>query len=317
MAVPLALTLLALPSAAAAAGTDGGAGETCDRSASPAGSDTAPGTPKRPLATAQALVDALAEGETGCLRAGEYAADDEIKLETPGITLRSYPGERATLRGRIWVTREAPGSTLTGLDIDGTNSRTLPSPTINGDRVNVIGNDITNGHTSICLSVGSPDTFGRARGTFIAGNVIHDCGSLPATNFDHGIYVNSADETMIVGNTIFGNADRGIQLYPDAQGSLIAGNVIAGNGEGVLFGGSADTASSDNLLVGNSITGSTIRGNVESSWGGPVGTGNFVLRNCLSGGADPAGDTGAGVGFTGAGNLPTTAAGAPCAVPTP
>ena len=44
---------------------------------------------------------------------------------------------------------------------------------------------------------------------------------------------------MIRDNWIYDNADRGVQLYPDADGTVVTGNVIDGNGEGVIFGGVA------------------------------------------------------------------------------
>ncbi len=299
--VAAAALALAAPGPAAAVAATG----ACDRVAATDGSEG-------PLRSAQALADSLAPGETGCLRAGIYDDDDEIKLETPGVTLRSFPGEHAIVRGRIWVTKDAPSAVLAGLTLDGRNDHGLPSPTINGDGVAVVDNEITNHHTGICISVGSPERFGRAEGTLIRGNTIHDCGELPATNFDHGIYVNSADQTVIVDNVITDNADRGVQLYPDAQGTLVAGNVIIGNGEGVIFGGAEETASSGNFVIGNVITGSTIRADVESSWAGPVGTANYVIGNCIG----PAGSE-SGVGFSGFGNLLAAAAGRPCAVPTP
>lgn len=276
----------------------------CDLVASPDGSSAATGSPESPLRSAQALVDALDPGETGCLRAGVYAGDDEVRITTPQITLASYPGERATLVGRLWIDQPGDGAIVTGLNLDGRSAADLPSPTINADDVVVRDNDITNGHTEICLLLGSA-RYGRARGTMVEGNEIHDCGELPATNKHHGIYVNSADDTVIRGNWIHDNADRGVQLYPDAQRTLVTGNVIDHNGEGVIFGGDEARASSDNIIEWNVITGSTLRNNVEASWGGPVGTGNVVHRNCISGGAYDEGDGGIGAqpGFAAADNV--------------
>lgn len=264
--------------------------DRCDLVAATGGSDLNPGTAERPLRTAQALVDSLSRDETGCLHAGSYA-EDEIAIGTPGVQLRSYPGERATLAGRIWIQESAPGAALVALDLDGRNPTDLPSPTINADDAILRGNDITNYNTAICVSVGSRK-WGRAERTLIERNRIHDCGSLPATNFEHGIYVNTADDTIIRDNEIYDNVDRGIQLYPDAQDSIIQRNVIVGNGQGVIFGGDADTASSGNLVAGNVIMDSRVRHNVESSWGGPVGSGNVVKGNCVGGGVEDDGDKG-------------------------
>ena len=125
------------------------------------------------------------------------------------------------------------------------------------------------------------DQYGDADGTVIESNRIHDCGRLPPTNRDHGIYVAHASHTMIRDNLIYDNADRGVQLYPDATGTVVTGNVIDGNGEGIIFGGDRTKPPDDNVVEGNLITGSTIRFNVESHWQGPVGSGNAVRGNCL------------------------------------
>jgi hypothetical protein len=195
------------------------------------------------------------------------------------------PGESAKLVGRVVVGRRAEHVTVRGLYLDGRNAALLPSPTVAGRDIRFIGNDVTNGHTGICFALGHP-RYGTAEDVVIRSNRIHNCGRLPATNHDHGVYVAKARRTRLTGNWIYANADRGIQLYPDAQQTYIAGNVIDGNGEGVIFGGDLTTASSENLLEGNVITGSTVRHNVESYYppGGPIGYGNVVRRNCLAGG---------------------------------
>lgn len=284
---------------------------SCDLVAAPGGSDAAPGTVEQPFATVQHLADAAATGQTACLRAGTYSdpSDDQIYIGTPGVTLTSYPGERATVRGRVWVEQDGDGVTIADLDLDGRNPKLLPSPTINADDVVLRGNDITNHHTTICVSLGSPHTWGRAQRTLIEDNRIHDCGALPSTNQDHGIYVNSSDDAVIRNNLIYDNADRGIQLYPDAQGTVVTGNVIDGNGEGVIFGGSEDTASSNNVVENNVITNSNIRDNIDASWGGVHGTGNVARNNCVGGGAYDEGDGGiltdypGGLGFSAVDNV--------------
>ena len=169
------------------------------------------------------------------------------------------------------------------------------------------GNDITNHHTEICVLVGSSDSWGRAHRTLIEGNRIHACGELPSTNMDHGIYLAASDDAVVRDNLIYDNADRGIQLYPDAQGTSVTGNVIDGNGEGVIFAGDDTTESSNNVVENNVITNSKIRDNVDSHWPGRVGTGNLVRNNCIGGGAYDDGSggiiKGSNVGFTTGDNL--------------
>lgn len=271
----LMLSVLAAPASAQVA--------TCDRSLSPGGS-------------VQNFVDSLAAGETGCLRGGTYV--EAVKVSRPNVRLTAYPGERATLQGRLWVAGD--GVVIEGLNLNGKNSSDLPSPSVTGDNTVFRRNDVTNDHTSICFSLGHPG-YGRAVNTLIENNRIHNCGKLPAANHDHGIYITAADDTRILGNWIYENADRGIQIYPDAQRSVIRGNVIDSNGQGIIFGGEGQVTSNDNVVEGNVITNSKLRDNVESFYpaGTPIGSGNRVARNCVNGGARDNGDGGisAEVGF--------------------
>ena len=244
------------------------------------------------MQTAQALVNSLSEGQTGCLRGGIYSADNQVKISTPRVTLTSFNGERATLIGRLWIAQEAPGVTVSNLDLNGKNKTDLPSPTVNADDATFTATTSPTTTPTICFSLGSLDTYGRADRTLIEDNRIHDCGSAAGQNYDHGIYVAAADDTVIRNNVIYDNADRGIQLYPDAQGTLVTGNVIDGNGYGVIISGAGSLASADNVIENNVITNSRIRDNVESYWDNKVGTGNVVRNNCIGGGAYDDGDGG-------------------------
>jgi hypothetical protein len=279
----------------------------CTRIASTDGSDSAPGTEAQPYRTAQRLVDSLAPGETGCLRAGTYA--ENVTISGSGsagapLTITSSPGERATIAGKLWVPDSANFVTVSSLNLDGRNAHSLPSPAVSGDDVRFVDNDVTSDNTSICFDLG-PTTYGRAYRAVIERNRIHNCGKLPPTNLGHGIYVEHSTGARITENLIYDNADRGVQLYPDAQLTYVDHNVIDGNGEGVLIaGGNEDygpQASSDSLIEHNVITYSTQRHNVEYHWGSPiVGGRNVVRNNCIYGGALDADNHGISpqVGFT-------------------
>jgi hypothetical protein len=288
--------VLALSLGAAGAQAD----VSCDRVAAPGGSDSAAGTVDEPFATVQKLADSLAPGETGCLRAGTYA--EHLKVSTGGVsgapvTLTSYPGEQATILGRMWIADSANYVVIENLSLDGSTAPpcengdptcVLPSPTVNGDDIVFRNDDVTNQHKGICFNIGSDTGYGRALNTVLEGNRIHDCGRLPSTNLDHGVYVVSADNTQIVDNFIYDNADRGVQLYPDAQYTTVANNVIDGNGEGVIFSGDRTEKSSNNTVRDNLITNAGIRYDVESYWSSKksVGTNNLVTGNCVFGGAN-------------------------------
>jgi nitrous oxidase accessory protein NosD len=294
-ATALAILTVALCACGADA-TDAQSARGCDRLASPGNR------------AVQRLVDSLRPGQVGCLRQGTYRGSVTIQTSgKPGrpITLQPRPGARARLVGALTVTRRSAHVVVRRLHLEGSRRPGVPSPIVNGRRILFLENDVTNAHTAICFALGNP-RFGVARDVTIQRNRIHECGQLPATNLEHGVYVAVARGTRIVGNWIYENADLGIQLYPNARDTYVAGNVIDGNGEGIIFGGLPRVAARDNLVQGNVISNSRLRNNVEWHFEGTVGTGNVVRRNCIGGGARDDGSGGImlpAIGFTPVANL--------------
>jgi hypothetical protein len=266
--------------AAIAAGAMGGsqAGAAgCDKVASPLGSDAFAGTTAAPYATVEHLANSLSAGQTGCVRAGVFQGDVTVTKGGSGnapTMVTSYPGERATVLGRLQITDKANNVVFQGLNLDGRNGDNLPSPSVYGDGIAFRDNDVTNHHSTICFIIGS-NSYGRAKGTVIERNRIHNCGELPATNHHHGIYVEASDGARITDNWIYDNADRGVQLFPDAQGTYVARNVIDGNGQGVIF----TRASANNVVENNVISNPALRYNIED-WE-LSGGGNVARGNCL------------------------------------
>src|SRR5262249_25516663 len=148
------------------------------------------------------------------------------------VTIESAnPSQPATIVGRLYVTNQATDVTLSFLELNGKNSSNLPSPTVDATRITFSHDDVTDDTTSICFDLGSENpAYGEANNVIIDSNRIHDCGTLPSTNQQHGIYVAAANGTLITNNDIYDNVDRGVQLYPDAQNTTVAYNVIDGNG---------------------------------------------------------------------------------------
>jgi parallel beta-helix repeat protein len=281
---------------------------TCNQVAAPGGSDSAPGTAAQPFSSVAKLAASLQSGKTGCLRSGSYGSSStSLRLTTPQITLSSYPGETATVVGIVRVEATASGTTLANLILDGRNSTNDLSPLVYASNVVVRNNEITNHNTAICLHLDRYPGAAVPTDVLVEGNRIHNCGALPANNFDHGIYLGKAERAVVRGNWIYDNANRGIQLYSQAHHTLVTGNVIDGNGEGVAFGGEQENPSSDNVVENNVISNSVLRDNVESWWGGPVGTNNRVRQNCVGGGAYDDGEggvlSGANLGFTTSANV--------------
>src|SRR2546423_322002 len=171
IALPAATSALAVAAAGPQAASADGSG--CTRVAAPGGSDSAPGTDAAPFASAQKLVDSLGAGDVGCLRQGTYQEDVRIdqggRDEGSRTVVRSYPGERAKVSGRLYVTDDANYLTVEQLDLDGHDAPTctsspicrLPSPTVNGDHVTFQDNDVTNRHQGICFNLGNA-SYGRA-----------------------------------------------------------------------------------------------------------------------------------------------------------
>jgi hypothetical protein len=243
----------------------------CDRMAAPWGDDRASGKPRDPFRTPKRLAASLGAGWTGCLREGTYT-QSEVIVRQRKVTLRSSPGERAVWRGRVVLA--ARKQRLVDLTLDGSYGRdVLPNPTINAPEVVISDNDITN-PKGICVSARA--WRGQsANGFVIQRNRIHDCGRRPPTNHDHGIYVVDAVGGLIRDNVIFHNADRGVQLFPDAHRISVVRNTIDGNGSGVII----SNDSSRNVIRENLISNSVVRWNAESDE--LIGRGNRFESNCV------------------------------------
>jgi hypothetical protein len=282
----------------------------CSRFAAPEGSDSRGGTRQRPFRTAQRLVSSLRPGQTGCLRGGRYSSSDEfvVRFEHGGrqgtpITLRSYPGERATLVGNVMVTKGSDYITLSQLRVEGTGG----SNTVKIYAAHTIlqGSDITNAwRGESCMILGS-DSYGVAIGTVVRRNRFHECGNPADGNQDHAIYAQSVTDGQIIGNVFWDSAAYAIQLYPNAQRTRVAYNVIDGGAPsvrgGILFGGEASEASSDNIVERNVIAYAE-EYNISSDWEGAIGTGNVAEKNCLWGGREGNIDDSAG-GFRASANV--------------
>jgi hypothetical protein len=104
-------------------------------------------------ASVESAVNSAAPGAVVCLRGGVHTDPDrEFRITARGtgevgagakrIVVRSFPGELATLYGRLWVTPEAAWVTFARLLLDGsggplqnrTSAETLPSPTVPATR---------------------------------------------------------------------------------------------------------------------------------------------------------------------------------------
>jgi hypothetical protein len=261
----------------------------CDKVASPQGSDGNPGTVTAPYRSAQTLAETLAPGQTGCLREGTYRGNGATPLTIdhsgrPGapIVIRSYPSERARLFGITQIQHGADWILLADLNFEGDGSQNTIKIYSADDAIE--NSDITNRRRGrSCILLGSPSQ-GEAVRPLIRGNRLHDCGNPANGNKDHAIYASNTVNGRIEENLITNSSAYALQFYPDAHGMRFDRNLVDGGGDsirgGVLFGGDAHHASSNNLVVDNVIAFAATYG-VTSAWQGPRGRGNVVAKNCF------------------------------------
>ena len=125
------------------------------------------------------------------------------------IVVRSYPGETATLVGRlrlaeVRITPSSPIWTWSASNMATSAQGCVASPTVDANHTTWIRDDVTNDDVdTICFLLGdSGGVYGTADYTTIEDDRIHDCGALPATNYDHGIYVEESYGSRILDNLI-------------------------------------------------------------------------------------------------------------------
>ena len=283
-AVAAATGVLVAPSTASAPAAP--PDQTCTRYAAPWGRDDGRGTMKRPFRTAQRLVDSLRRGQTGCLRAGRYERANGhyvVDLRRSGLRIRSHPGERARLVGIVMIRQGADAATLSRLDFEGTG--TMNTIKVHSADVVIEDSRITNrGRGLSCLMLGDNDGWGAAVRTVVRRNRFHDCGSAGNGTRDHAIYAANLVDGRIVGNVFWNSAAFAIHLYPNAQRTRVAFNVIDGGlpsvRGGVVISGDESYASSGNVVERN-VVAFAQTANIEGWWAGPVGGDNIVRKNCV------------------------------------
>jgi hypothetical protein len=269
----------------------------CDRYGSPGSGRARAGRAHRgrrgslhnPFRGAQRLVNALRPGQTGCLLGGTYNLGGELRFSHSGrpgrlITLKAFPGARVTLHdGVVAIPHGSDFVTLSSLRID-TAGSDQPGIQVMGAYDRLIYDNVTNDNTlGSCIILGSDTGYGQASHTLILGSVVHQCGYDPANSHeDHGVYVDNSVDATITNNVIWGVPyGWGVQLYPHSVGTTVVRNIINQNGQGVIFAGNGDWTSSGNTVAYNVISGASKGYDIQSWWGGSVGTDNLAQYNCL------------------------------------
>lgn len=234
----------------AAAHTSPGAGAARAFYVSPDGRADGHGTRGRPWDLATALAGAggmVGPGDRVWLLGGTYRGTFTSTLvgepEDP-IVVRQFPGERATIDGRLVV--RGADVTFWGFELTQTDRTSVPNqPAIEtyapGERlVNLVIHDTRR----------SGVLFGRGPGTSeMYGCIVYNNGTVE--ELDHGIYVNNdGGEKRVVDNVVFNNLAYGIHAFVDLSHPVLTNLHIEGNASFNNGTISASGPAFSNLFVG-------------------------------------------------------------------
>ena len=265
-----------------------------ERFVAPSGSDSAPGTLRRPWRTIQRALDTLGPGETAFVHAGTYRENLALTragTRTKTITIRNYPRERVVLRPDgddpsypLMVRTGAAYVRLQGFVIEGAS---IPN-TVN---VYVTGraHDI---ELSRCEIRGAQ----HGSGIFVdntpyriqvLANVVHD-NNEPGRQHQ-GIYF-EASNGLIANNVVYGQSlGFGIQVRTDARAGpesvIVTNNTVTAN----RMGGIVVEHTAARITVVNNIAafnqGTGIRGyfSDDDHPNDRAGAGNVVHDNLVYG----------------------------------
>ena len=241
-----------------------------------------------------AFVNGLSPGAVGCVHGGTYGCDPNsttcyVHITASGtaaapITVKSYPGETATIRGFEGI--DGSYVTFTGLRFDGANS----SASVNscGGQPHGVGLMVGGtGNVFDHVEVFSSIWHYMASAFYLQGNNavirysrIHDWGTCPG--HDHGVYDHDGSGAQIYDNwfyeTVTERRGWGVQLYPTSSNAHVYDNVIDRAGSGIVN----CSTGNNNVIENNVVTNS--QGTADTSGAlidgcGPQGSTGHIVRN--------------------------------------
>jgi len=247
---------------------------------SPTGSDGNPGTLSAPLATPARALAIAAPGDTIYLRQGTYTITASLFVRQAGLTIASYPGERAAIVGG---TTDLNG--LQALFFVYTSHVTIANLELKGGSYYGIKLDDANGPQTGQLIRGcyihhtgrDGLKIQRADGVLIENNEIAFSGVRDPSNAE-GIDVIGALGATIRGNYIHDTATNGLYVKGGSVGAVVERNLVASTGgAGILLGEETDAPFMRDGAVHEAID-SVARNNVIVTTTG-AGLGTWAGRN--------------------------------------
>ena len=184
----------------------------------------------------------------------------------PNVTIRSAPGELATIYGAPTVRGE--GATLSHLrfDVDNVNhvlavgehcqsqgertgafSLDIEASNVTLEYSDVFQNDVALDKRAVGIGVGWKND---VSGVVLRYNRVHDFGH--CRDEDHGMYLDQVDGARVYGNWIYNIPNgAGVQLWSQARNVHLYSNVIDRAAAGFALGGYSST--SDNVIDHNVV----------------------------------------------------------------
>jgi hypothetical protein len=202
-------------------------------------------------------IGSLQPGDTLCLRGGTYAENITATISGTSasrITIRSYPGETAILKGLQRFTLNY--TTISGITFDwNTGAYTDHMLKLNnGVGWTFTGNEARNAKSFACVLI-----YGSPRDYAFTNNYVHDCASGIDTTRDHDLYVNAPGGVNgLIERNILVNAPGGYNAKLSGSSSGTEGT------KNVTFRyNTLVNANRANLLIGSrNNTGNQVYGNL-------------------------------------------------------
>jgi parallel beta-helix repeat protein len=226
---------------------------------STSGRDSNEGSIDSPWASLDHAIEIAQAGDTIMMRGGEYTTNEVWIRGDRGmggsngqyLTIKSYPGEIASVGGSRWMDLEADF-----VRIEGLHFRMPYSLDVGGEGNQIVNNTFYGPQPDYAaIMCGGTDNL-------IQGNRVEITGG--GSTLDHGIYLLSSTGITIRGNYISGFYGYGIHMYDEDKGDhrpkpyediLIEGNIVVGspNRSGMILGAHDSTVSIDNVVIRNNV----------------------------------------------------------------
>jgi parallel beta-helix repeat protein len=260
-------------------------------------SDAGPGSAAQPFCTIGAAAKKAQAGDTVLVKAGTYTGSsvNPANSGVAGSPITFTANAGVTIRGgtRAFAISSRNYIVVKGFTVTGTSSYGISVS--GGSNIVISGNTVSFAGRPVSGSAAAGIYLSGLAGGTVSGNVSHD-------NSAHGIYLaggttkvtvrgntsyhnayqyqrnaaginDTGPGNSIIRNVTYGNEDTGINIYPGANNTLVAGNVTYDNG---------DHGIDNHNVTGGRIIGNTVFFNCADGINVEGTSGNYNIANNVS-----------------------------------